>query len=397
MGSFHRKLPEPVALTTAGTVWAKLPVIGLVMAAIGLGGAAAMGWGSKQFLHSYLVAYMYGLSLALGALFFVLIQFATRAGWSVTVRRIAENLALTLPVLFVLFLPIFLGMDTLFEHWLHPHDSIVQGKVAYLNKGSFLIRAAVYFVIWCGMAAFYWKHSTKQDTTGDIEHTRKMQAFSYPGIILFTLSLTFASFDWVMSLDPHWFSTMFGVYYFAGSVVGMFALMSVLTLLAIRTGLLRGVVDQEHMHDLGKFTFAFTVFWTYIAFSQYFLIWYANIPEETMWYAHRLHGSWMTMGKFMLVGHFILPFLFLIPRTVKRHPLGLLFGATWMLGLHFLDLHWQIMPVIHEEFSFHAMDALTLLGVCGAMLAGFGYFLSKASVVPLKDPRLHEALNPENF
>ena len=402
MSAFRRKLPDAAQLRVPdGSLWAKLPMIAGTIGLLGLGATFALGMDDEpQLYHSYLVAFLYFLSFALGALFFVLTQFAARSGWVIVVRRFAETLMATLPVFALLFIPVLLGMETLYHHWLHPAegDTILQGKLAYLNAPGFLVRALVYFVLWSGLAVFFYRNSVQQDQTGDIVHTGRMQWMSYPGIAIFALTCTFAAVDWNMSLDPHWFSTMFGVYYFAGCCIGMFALMSVLTLFGIQSGLFKGCVDQEHMHDLGKYTFAFTVFWAYIAFSQYFLIWYANIPEETMWFEHRLHGSWGTVGQVLVLGHFALPFLFLLPRTIKRHPKLMLLGAFWMLALHFVDLHWQIMPLIHPEgFSLNVLDITALLGVGGIFFAAFGYLLKRQAVIPVRDPRLDESLAHVNF
>ena len=414
MSAHKRAMPDAASLRVPeNSLWAKLPMLGFGIGIAGLAVAFGMGMtsdeGKTQLFHSYLVSYLYWLSIALGGLFFVTIQFAARAGNGVTVRRMAENIAMTLPFFALLFIPIVLAMSMtiagphgdayiLYDHWLHPHDEIVQGKSGYLNRGFFMIRLAVYFIVWCGLAVFFYRNSTAQDQTGDISHTAKMQAVSYPAIALFAITMTFASIDWIMSLDPHWYSTMFGVYYFAGSTVSMFAFMSFVCLRGVKSGIFQGTVDQEHIHDLGKWTFAFTVFWSYIAFSQYFLIWYANMPEETLWFAERLHGSWLRVAQVLIVGHFAVPFLFLLPRTVKRNSIGLTLGAIWLLALHWVDLHWVIMPQIHPEgFALTTADVATFVGVGGIFIGAFGMFLKKQSVIPLKDPRLHESLAFENF
>lgn len=278
MGGHHRTMPsaEDFALKGQGLL-AKLPVIGGVVGIGGIAGALALGDGfhGNQFAFSYLTAFMYWLSLALGALFFVLTQFATRAGWSVLVRRLAETIAATLPVFALLFIPILLGMHTLYHHWLEPGgDPMLLAKSGYLNETFFLVRTGIYFVAWSGLATYFYKHSTRQDQSGDLEHTRKMQARSYPGIAIFGLTVTFAAIDWMKSLDPHWYSTMWGVYYFAGCMVGFFTFFGLVVLAMTRKGAdaFHGAVTDEHRHDIGKYTFGFVVFWAYIAFSQYFLI-----------------------------------------------------------------------------------------------------------------------------
>ncbi|MCB1153717.1 quinol:cytochrome C oxidoreductase, partial [bacterium] len=248
------------------------------------------------------------------------------------------------------------------------------------------------------LSFIYYRGSVKQDKSGDKKITRRLQNLSGPGIILTALTLTFAAFDWIMSLDPHWYSTIYGVYYFSGSLVAIFAFLSISIIAMQSAGLLEGVVTTEHYHDLGKLLFGFTVFWTYIAFSQYFLIWYANIPEETLWYAHRSVGSWQKMTTFMAVGHFVLPFFYFLTRSTKRHRFALLVGAMWMLMMHFIDMYWLVAPSLHHEgVVFGLIDVTTLLGIGGLFLAFFTWNLRRNPLVPIKDPRLQESLRFENF
>jgi hypothetical protein len=200
-----------------------------------------------------------------------------------------------------------------------------------------------------------------------------------------------------MSLAPHWYSTIFGVYFFAGSAVGVYAVLTIFAVLARRARAAAGAITLEHLHDLGKLLFAFVSFWAYIAFSQYLLIWYANLPEETVWYAHRLSGGWTRASTTLALGHFVLPFFFLLPRTIKRHPGALLAAASWMLVMHYGDLYWQIMPPLHPEGPrFTAIDAATLLGIGGLLLASLAWMMRRSAIVPLRDPRLAESLALEN-
>ena len=217
--------------------------------------------------------------------------FVCRAGWGVALRRVVENVMATLPVFAVLFVPIWLGRHELFV-WTDAAEvaknAVLRGKSGYLNEGFFLIRAIFYFIAWSGLATYFSRQSQKQDETGDERITRQAPArWRRLGIIVFSLTLTFAAVDWMMSLEPEWYSTMFGVYYFSGSLLATFAFVVVAIALLHSRGPLRGVVTVEHIHDIGKLLFAFTVFWTYIAFCQYFLIWYGNIPEETTYFMHR--------------------------------------------------------------------------------------------------------------
>ncbi|MCC6671369.1 MAG: hypothetical protein IT458_09930 [Planctomycetes bacterium] len=354
----------------------------------------------KQFFFSYLTAYGFALGLCLGALFFVMLQHIYRAGWSVIVRRSAENLMGVMPYMAVLFLPIALGFETLYHHWVHPieGDAVIAGKRGYLNPTFFFVRIGIYFVIWIGLASWFRRTSLSQDQNGDPQLTLKMSRRAAPGILLFALTTTFASIDLFMSLDPHWFSTMWGVYMFAGYVLSTIAVLTLACLFLQRQGYLRDAVNSEHYHDLGKLLFAFTVFWAYITFSQYMLIWYANLPEETSWFAERKSGAWYLVGQILIVGHFLVPFAFLMSRHVKRTRPLLALGAVLMLVMHQIDLHWIVMPALHGHSPhLHWLDATTFVGLLALV---FGLFLNNVRSTPLlpeRDPRLVESLQFHNI
>ena len=377
-----------------------LPWIAGITGIVNVGISFAIGRGAEQLYFSWLTSYLYFLSIALGGLFFVLVLHVTKAGWGVVVRRIAENIMSTLPLFALLFVPVWLGMHELF-HWTHAdvvaNDTVLQSKLWFLTESRFLVRAAVYFVLWSLLAWWYASQSQKQDTTGSHDITRRLQFWSGPAILVFAVTMTLAAFDWVMSLDPHWYSTMFGVYFFAGSLVGVFAFMVVVMVALNASGLLRNIVTLEHFHDMGKLLFAFTVFWAYIAFSQYFLIWYANIPEETVWFLRRQEGSWMAMSMLLVVGHFLVPFFFLMSRHIKRRPALLLIGAVWMLLMHFVDIYWCVMPVLsHRGVHLSVLDFTTFLGIGGLFVSVFSWLLARRALIPVKDPRLPESLAFEN-
>lgn len=385
--------------------WRQLPLIAFSLAIVGILLALWLKYQnglSKEFFASYLTAYMYWLSIGLGGLFFILIQYVTRAGWSITVRRIAENVAITLPLMALLSLPLLIWGTHDLYHWTHHHavesDPILLGKSGYLNLPFFYIRAIIYFTVWCGTALYFFSQSIKQDRTHDPEITRKLTKASPLLILLWALTLTFASFDWIMSLDPHWFSTMFGVYYFAGSAVAIFAFIAFIAIGLRFSGALEEVVTAEHFQDIGKFLFGFCVFWAYIAFSQYMLYWYANIPEETAWFLHRWEGSWKSVSIVLGVGHFAIPFYFLMSRHIKRRLMTLFIGAIWMLAIHYVDLYWQIMPTVHKDNAhFSLMDLATFLAIGGLFMGIFGLALVRNPLVPAKDPRLAESLAHENY
>jgi len=410
MSSNHAKAINTAEMVLPQTHWLrKVPTLGLGVGIICLAIALAMAFGSAEKIEalqwSFHTSYLYFLSMALGCLFFVLVQFATRAGWSVAVRRLAENYAACLPLFAVLFIPMLFGLHTLFHHWTSAEaklDPVIQAKAAFLNEPFFIVRGIVYVAIWSILAVYYYKNSTRQDESGDKMITFKLQKSSYPAIALFALSVSFCAFDWIMSLNPHFATTMFGVYFFAGCLMSVYALM-LLTSLAVRGGSQLGnYITVEHIHDLGKLLFGFNIFWTYIAFSQYFLIWYGNIPEETEFYAMRSlgeHGAhWLPWGIALIVGHFAVPFLFLMSRHIKRRPALIGLGSAWLLVIHYVDIHWLIRPNWQSELNhFGLFDVLTLLGVGGLFLGTATLLLTRKSVLPQKDPRLSESLAFENI
>lgn len=374
-------------------------VVGVAGLAAGLaGGWTTAGW--ERFFHAYLVSFSYFLSLTLGALFFVLLQHVTRSGWSVVLRRLAEGIAATLPVLGILSIPVLIGMAYLYP-WAGgdtvADDPLLQWKRPFLNPMFFIVRIVVYFVVWSVLARYFLATSVRQDTTGDVNLTLRMQAVSAPAMVVYALTTTFAAFDLLMSLEPHWYSTIFGVYYFAGGVVGFFALLAVVVYLVQRSGRLNHAVTIEHYHDIGKLTFAFVVFWAYIAFSQYLLIWYANIPEETIWYLQRQDGEWAGASLFLLAGHFVVPFLALISRFPKRRKAWLVAAGVWVLALHWFDIYWLVMPSVSAgRIGLHWMDLACFVGVGGLCVAAAVHALRAHSLVPERDPRLQESLTFEN-
>jgi hypothetical protein len=384
-----------------GHSWNRIPQMGIALAVLGAVACAILGPGNpKQFFFSWLVAFLFFLSLALGALFFVLIQYASQGGWGIVLRRIGESAFATIPVFVVLFIPVLLGLHDLFE-WSHPgiteKDALIRWKAPYLNVPFFLIRAALYFGVWSFIAVVYYRLSRSQDATGDHAVSARLRRFAGPAIIVLALTQTFASVDWIMSLTPHWYSTIFGVYFFAGSFVGFIALLSVVAVAMRRAGLLETIISAEHLHDVGKLLFAFTSFWAYIAFSQFFLIWYANLPEETIWYKARLEGSWKTVSVLLMAGHFGVPFLYLMGRTVKRHGATLALGGAWLLAMHFVDLYWQVMPTLHPEgVRPSLLDVAAFVAVGGCFVAAAGWLMRRQALVPLRDPRLPESLAFEN-
>jgi hypothetical protein len=397
----HVALRPEQATIPPGHSWNRIPVIGAGCAVLGAAACAMLGASNpKQFFFSWLVSFLFFLSLALGGLFFVLIQYATQGGWGIVLRRIGETVFALLPVMAVLFLPLLLGLRDLYS-WAVPgaaeHDALLRWKAPYLNVPFFLIRAVIYFAVWSFMALLYYRGSRGQDVTGDPAVSARLRRLAGPAIIVLAVTQTFASIDWIMSLTPHWYSTMFGVYFFAGSFVGFIALLSILAAAMRQAGLLETVISPEHLHDMGKLLFAFTSFWAYIAFSQFFLIWYANLPEETIWYRARLEGSWEAVSLLLMAGHFGVPFFYLMGRDVKRRGWTLAVGGVWLLAMHFVDLYWQVMPTLHPEgLRPSALDVAALVTIGGCFVAATSWLMRRQALVPLRDPRLAESLAFEN-
>lgn len=382
----------------------QLQQIGFGLGAVGLGGALALGLGDTAKLQrAYLVAFMYVLSVGLGALWFVAIQHLTNAKWSVAVRRVAEILASNMVLITVLSLgvvgPMLAGSTALYSWLDHDkvhEDHLLHHKAAYLNITFFLVRWVAYFGFWIWLSRVFLKLSVRQDQEGGSAISSRLQNLSAPSMIVFALTLTFCAIDLIMSLDPAWFSTMFGVYYFAGCVLAGYSTLSLSLIWLQGKGRLTQSVSRDHYHDIGKMMFAFTIFWAYIAFSQFMLIWYADVPEETHWYHWRFTGEWRGVSTLLLVAHFVVPFFGLMSRHVKRNKRTLGFWAVWILAVHYVDLFWLIYPDGTPEVPFGLLDVLCLVGVLGLFVAVAAWQAQRVNLIPTGDPRLKDSLAFEN-
>ncbi len=354
----------------------------------------------KQFFFSYLTAFVFWMTFVWGAMFFSFLHHLTGADWSIVLRRILETVMMTIPLMAVLFVPVLLGMFDLY-HWSHADvvaaDPILLKKSIYLNPVFFTIRTVLYFTIWFFLARGLYKTSLAQDDGAQPKQIEKMKKISAPGMILFAITITFASFDWLMSLDAHWYSTIFGVYIFGGSLLAILTFMVIFGSYLRNKGVLTDTITVEHYHDLGKFLFGFVIFWGYIGFSQYFLIWYANIPEETIWYLERWEGSWKIVTMTIVFGHFVIPFLLLMPRAMKRNLKVLKIIAIFILIMHWIDLYWLVMPSLHHDgASISWMDLAGFLGIGGLFLGFFMRRYAANALVPVNDPRLEKSINMKN-
>jgi len=348
-----------------------------------------------QFFQAYLTAFTFLTTLALGGLFFLLIHHITGAYWGVVMRRVAENLTCTLPLMGLFMIPLFFGMHDLF-HWSHAEavaaDRILTWKAPYLNIPFFIIRSVLYFLIWTWLAHGLRKLSLAQDQ-GDTSSLGKMRRRAAGGTVLFAITISLFGYDWIMSLDPHWYSTIFGVYVFSGAFLGGLALLSLIAGV-LRTRGAGEVITAEHTHDFGKFLFAFTVWWAYIGGAQYFLIWYGNVPEETTWFLHRWGPGWKELSLFLIIFHFIVPFIVLSFRAAKQVPWLILTMAGMLLFMHYVDHFWMINPTFNDNrFLISWQDFTTLIGMGGVFIWFLLKKMASDPIIPLQDPKLQKSIN----
>src|SRR6056297_2765012 len=352
-----------------------------------------------QFFFSYLTSFTFFTSFALASMIMVMIHHITKSSWGTVLRRIPETASSNLWIWAFLFIPILFGMSNLYK-WTSTEyvmgDPIMMGKIPYLNEPFFVIRQLLYFSVWGYFGYKLHKVSTEMDRTNDWGLTTLLRKISAPGILIFSLTVAFASFDWLMSLDAHWFSTMFGVYFFAMSFQALFPVIILIVFWMQKNNILKNTVGKSHIYDLGAWFFGFTVFYAYIAFSQFLLIYYANIPEETLWYYHRLEGSWETITYMLLFGRFVIPFILLLNRESKHNELLLKITAILILVMHFIEIHWIVMPTLHHHgLAISWLDFATLIGLGGIFMGMFFQTFKNNNMVPVNDPNLPDSLHKE--
>ena len=385
-------------LTDAGK-WGQIAlVIGIVCLAASVAGAFA---DAHRFWYAYLTAFTFWFTIAMGGLFFTMLHHLVNATWSVVVRRLSENVMAVLPFMLIFFIPLIFALGQLY-HWSHPEvvatDEILQHKQIYLNSTFFVIRAAIYFLIWTLLAWRLQKLSYEEDSGNAEPLLKRARRISALGMVLFALTITFASFDWLMSLEAHWYSSIYGAYVYSGATLGFLTFLSLVVIWLTRQGVLAESITVEHRHDLAKLTFAFVIFWAYMAFSQYFLIWYANLPEETIWFQHRWEGSWKILSLMIVFGHFAIPFLWMIPRATKRSFTSFGLVCTWLLAMHYIDIYWLVMPSwTGSAWSVSWMDLTTMLGIGGVFFWYFWLRTARRPLVPVGDPRLEASKEFVNF
>jgi hypothetical protein len=369
----------------AGGAGAVVSVIGLFM-------------NPAQFFQSYLTGYMLVLGATLGCLALGMIHQLSGGAWGVVTRRLIGAAARVLPALTLLFLPIVFGMGHLYE-WTHAEvvagDEVLRGKQVYLNTPFFLLRAAIYFLTWNALSYFLNKWSLEQDRTPDPRIALRMQRLSGGGLVAYGITMTFAAFDWLMSLDPHWFSTIYGVLIMGGQGLTALAFLIVVLVWLGRRAPLDTIVVPAHFHDLGNLMLAFVMLWAYFSFSQYLIIYSGNLPEEIPWYVRRLHTGWRFIGITLIVFHFAVPFMILLMRAVKRRPNALVKVALGILVIRVVDLFWLIAPEFHEEgFSVSWLDLVLPVSLGSIWLGCFIWQLRGRAILPVHDPQFRETIGP---
>ncbi|MFO0832046.1 MAG: hypothetical protein U0637_09400 [Phycisphaerales bacterium] len=392
----------------------------LLIAALGIGFSGAGGMPLVHALAAVHVGVMSVLAMCLGATFFLMVFHLMGAGWTSTLRRQFENVAAFLPFAW-LGLAVILGIELakggVQFAWLKPehmHNPVLVAKSGFyywpghMKEGAlplfFILRTAIYGAFWTFLVSRLRGLSLAQDRTGDRALSARAKFMCAWGMPLFALSIAFCAFDYLMSLDYSFFSTMWGVYYFAGAAFSGVAVVTFVLARLVKSGKVQGAVTSEHFHDLGKIMFSFTVFWAYISFCQYFLYWYANIPEETAFYVHRSGPEWKMLGVFLMIGHFGLPFVYLVSRDVKKNLFLISVACLWFVLVHVADIFWIVRPMTYagggQADPMMSGIWLDLLGIVGVLLVFAGFLVKKVSggvLVAVNDPFIQEGLEHRNY
>ena len=368
---------------------------GLGLAVLGLAALGTLGADRARIWADLLVDDVFFLSLALAGALFLAIQYLSRAGWWVAIRRVPEAMMACVPLAGGLILALYFGLPDLYP-WARPaavaRDPLLAGKSGYLNPGGFAARAFLFVALWSLLAFLLRRASIAQDRAPDLAHHRRLVRLSAAFILVFAVSFSLASFEWLMSLDPHWYSTIFAVYTFAGLLLAGIAAITVAVVLLAGRGPLAGLVNASHLHDLGKLLFAFSIFWAYIWVSQYLLIWYSNIPEEVTFYAARLAGGFRLPFFLVLAMEWIVPFVVLMPRAAKRNPKVLLGVSALILGGHWLDLYLLVAPPVLAGMRLGLTEVLLAAGYGAIFLFVAARALARAPLLPRNDPFFAESL-----
>ncbi|MGE5444003.1 MAG: hypothetical protein ACM3SR_05285 [Ignavibacteriales bacterium] len=350
----------------------------------------------EQFFRSYLLAYVFWIGIALGCFAVLMMYYLVGGLWGVVIRRLLESGTRTLPLMVLLFMPIAFGLSDLYI-WARPEavarDELLQQKSGYLNVPFFLIRAVIYFAVWIGIAYFFNKWSLEQDRTAEPSLIRRLRTLSGPGMVLYWLTATFASVDWIMSLEPHWFSSAYGMIIIAGQVLVTLAFVILMSLFLSGYEPLSNAISSARFHDLGNLLLTFLILWAYVAFSQYLITWSGNATDENSWYVHRMKGGWEWVGLSLMIFYFFLPFLLLLSRYVKRRAQALSAIAAVIIFMHLVYDFWLVEPTFHRTgLRIHWMDFVAPIGIGGIWITVFIHGLKGRALLPIRDPRLEEVL-----
>ncbi|HEY2989493.1 MAG TPA: hypothetical protein VGL11_17305 [Candidatus Binatia bacterium] len=366
--------------------------IGVAAAALCLIGALV---NPQQFFRSYLVAYLFWIGLPLGCFALVMLHHLVGGRWGFVTQRLLESAVRTFPLMAALFVPLVFGMRDLYP-WSLPGaaaDPLLQEKSAYLNPRFFGARAAVYFAVWIFFGRLLYRWSVAQDRTGEPSWTDRLQNLSGPGLVLYGLTVTFSAIDWIMSLEPHWYSTIYGMMFMVSHGLAALAFVVVVTYLLAEQPPLSQVAGPDRFHDLGNLLLAFVMLWAYLGFSQFLLVWVENLREEIPWYLSRITGGWQALAVLLIVFQFALPFLLLLSRAAKRRARLLSGIALLILFMHWIDLVWLAAPAFHPgSFYLHWIDFAALAAIGGIWIAAFLFYLGQHALLPLHDPRFVEAI-----
>lgn len=372
------------AAFTVGFVAAALLLIGLFAA-------------PKQFFHSYLIGYIFWFNIALGSMVILMIQHLTGGAWGVMIRRLLEAAARTLPIVALLFIPILFGMKSLYS-WMDPAvvaaDPIIQQKTLYLNAPFFYLRLGIYFAAWLVLAYLLTRLSIEQDRSpGNAALSQKFSVISGPGAVIYGLTITFASTDWMMSIEAHWFSTLYGAMQAVAQLVSSLAFAILVSMLLLASPPFNRTFNKGHMHDLGKLLFAFLMVWAYMKLSQGLIIYSGNVAEFVSWYYYRTKGAWFYVAVGLVLLHFALPWILMLSRDLKKNRLFLGGMAAWILVMHYVDMYWMINPGLKKGvFAPHWLDPVALAAVGGIWLGFYLKRVQQLPLLPVNDPYLEEAL-----
>lgn len=344
------------------------------------------------FFHAYLVGYLFLLGITLGSLGLLMLLLCTGGHWVVVVRRPLEAAIRTLPLLALLFLPIAIGVSFLYP-WTHDavllDSGLLRHKRPYLNVPFFLLRAVFYFAVWLGMAALIGRWSRAQDDSADPLLEHRLRTYSAPGLVVYGLTVTFAFIDWVMTLFPEWYSTIFGLIFIAGQGISATAFLIITAVLLSRRAHGAGLITTRHIHSLGKILLAFVMIWAYVSFAQWLITWAGNLPEEVLWYTPRLRGGWQEVGLLLIIAHFAVPFVLLLSADIKRSSPALSAIAGFLLAMRLLECFWLVRPALQPgRLHVHALDLLLPITLLGLWLALFVFRLGERPLLPRGSPSL---------